>query len=392
MPKPHEFADKHFKDTIFNRIKKEIDARALINPDDVPIALHVGDTWFDLPEEFHQPLENEPWNNRLSRYGDTQGEIELRRSLVLKLANKNRLKISHPSQVQLVFGATGGLFLAMQSLLEPGAEILTLSPQWTILRVVASTANVRLVEIPIFDKVSANPDKKDIAEYLAPYLTDKTQAIYFNNPNNPSGVFLDREHLESIAEFAKENDLWVLSDEAYEDFVYIDKEYMSIGSLPGMFERTVSVFSFSKSFAAAGLRLGYVAAPLGVIATLNPAHVGVGYEPNRPSQVMCLRGMERSSQIIKRLQGSYREGRQAAIDNCKLPYLSPDGSFYLFIDLRERWEGLSDEAKMNRMLDAGVVVSPGEYFGNAFNGWARFCYTSEPAEIVAEAAKRVSLL
>lgn len=390
MKRPDEYRHDSFKPTIFNKIQDEIAARGC-DPDAI-IGLHVGDTWFDLPRELDRPLASEPWNSGLSRYGSTQGEFELRQRLFRKVCEKNNLPAKGPEEIQLTFGATGALFLAMRKLLEPGAEILTLAPYWAILRVVASTAGVTLVEVPVFDDLPEDPGVWEPGDLFSRYLSEKTAAIYFNSPNNPTGVLLRKGHLEKVAEFARENDLWVFSDEAYEDFVWVDHPATSIGSLEGMYERTISIFSMSKSYAAAGLRLGYTVAPTGVTAALNPAHVGAGYEPNRLAQVQFIRGLERRETIVPRLRKSYLECREAATAGMRVPYLRPEGSFYLFLDLRDRWAGLSEEQKLERMLRAGVVMSPGEAFGKEYDGWARFCYTAEPPERIAEAAKRVDKL
>lgn len=385
MAKPSEYRGYNFRPTVFHKVQSEIDARG----GDL-IALHVGDTWFDLPEELGQPLPEEPWAYRLSRYGPTQGSLELRTRLAKKVAARNRLPLGSPEEIQITFGATGALALAMRRLLEPGSEILTLSPYWTILRVVASTARVRLVEVPLFDRLP--PLKEDVAALLLPYLSDKTAALYFNSPNNPTGVMLHHGQVQAIARFAREHDLWIFSDEAYEDFVWGDEPYLSIGSLPGMYERTVSIFSMSKSYAAAGLRMGYAAAPAGVIAALNPAMVGIGYEPNSLAQLQWIRGLERHESIVARLRRAYRQGLEAACRNLDVPYLKPDGALYLFLDLRSRWSGLTEDQKLERMLRAGVVMSLGEAFGKDYAGWARFCYTCEPPDKIAEAARRVARL
>jgi len=388
MAKPSDFRDRSFKQSAFMKIGQEIARKS--GSGNPPIALHVGDTWFDIPEELKIPLNEEPWNDRLSRYGDTQGEIELRKRLFHKVKDTNRLPIKSEEEIQITFGATGALFLCMNRLLEKGDEVLVLSPYWTIFKVVASAAGARVVEVPFFDKVSNDIDNTNVADWLEPFVTNKTAAIYYNNPNNPSGVMLNPEQIKQIADFAVKHDLWVFSDEAYEDFIWSDIEYLSIGSLPDMYERTMSIFSFSKSFAAAGIRLGYIAGPKGAIATINPGHVGVGYEPNRPSQVQGIRGLERQGLIVPVVQNSYREGWQAATENMKVPYLRPDGSFYLFLDLRDKWDGLSEDAMLKSMFDAGVVMSPGAVFGADYKGWARFCYTAEKPEVIAEAAKRIS--
>ena len=384
MPRPADLAGVQFKDTLFDRIGRAV---ATSSEAGAPIALHVGDTHFDLPEELQRPLDHEPWAARMSRYGATQGEPELRRRLVEKLRLHNALPIAGPAEIQITHGSTGALFLAMQRLMAPGDEIITLSPQWTILKVVAATAKTHLVEVPCFDRVAANPDH-DLDPDLVAALGPRSRALYFNSPNNPSGVMLGAAQLEQIADFARQNDLWVLSDEAYEDFVWDEHPYLSIGALPDMYARTLSVFSFSKSYAAAGLRLGYVAAPEGVIATLNPGQVGVGYEPNRPAQVAAIRALARHDRLVPRLRQAYLDGLAAARAELDLPYLHPAGGYFLFLDLRDRWLGLGEQDKLERMLAAGVILSPGEHFGAAYEGWGRFCFTSESPERVAEAARR----
>jgi len=387
MPRPAALRERRLRHNVFLRIGEEIQRRA--GGARPPVALHVGDTWLDLPPELNAPLPEEPWAERLSRYGDTRGEIELRRRLVPKLAERNRLPVSDPAEVQITLGATGALFIGMRRLLAPGDEVLVLSPQWTILRAVARAAGVRMVEAPFFHRLAAEPGG-DLAAWIEPHLTERTRALYFNSPNNPTGVLLHRRHLERLADLARARDLWVLSDEAYEDFVWSDAGHVSIGSLPGMFERTVSIYSFSKSYAGAGLRLGYAAAPAGVIAAINPGQVGVSYEPNRPAQVMGIRGLARREAVVPRLRAAYREGLDAALANIRVPHLEPEGAWYLFLDLRDRWTGLDDTAKLERMAAAGVFVSPGEAFGAAYDGWARFCFTSELPDLVAEAARRAA--
>lgn len=390
MSKPSDFKDVVFTPTLWNRIEAE--ARRREAGSEAPFMLHVGDTWFDLPEELYEPIQDEPWARMLSRYGSTQGQLELRQRLAVKMREKNNLPVRGPDQLQITYGGTGGLFVTMTRLLERGSEVLTLAPYWPILRTLAAPAGVRLIEVPFFDRLAVDPIEVDIESILAPFLTPNTSAIYFNNPNNPSGVLMRRGHLEQVAAFARKHDIWIIADEAYEDFIWTDEPYVCIASFPGAFDRTVSVFTFSKSFAAAGLRLGYVTGQPGVVSVLNPVNVATGYEPNRLAQVQWIRGLERQRAIVGRLRDAYRAGLQAVRENLQVPYLRPEGSFYVFLDLRERWKGLSAEQKMDRMLDAGVVVAPGEAFGETYEGWARFCYTALPPADMAKAAKRANNL
>ncbi|MEW6365571.1 MAG: pyridoxal phosphate-dependent aminotransferase [Acidobacteriota bacterium] len=390
MGKPSSYREVVFRPTLWNRIEAEAKRRS--EGGQPPYMLHIGDTWLDLPKELFEPLEYEPWAQMLSRYGSTQGQIELRDRLATKLRLRNRLPVQGPEQVQITYGATGGLFLVLHGILEKDSEVLTLCPFWPILRTLAAWANVRLIEVPFFDRITTAADEVDIEAILRPFLTDRTSAVYFNYPNNPCGVFLRPGHLEQIARFAAKNDLWIISDEAYEDFVWVDEPFVSTGALPGAFDRTISVFTFSKSYAAAGLRLGCITGQLGVVATLNPLNVATGYEPGRLAQVQWIRALERHDAIVSRLRQAYRDGLRAVETNLKVPYLRPEGSFYVFVDLRERWKGLDESQKMSRMIEAGVVLAPGEAFGAAYDGWARFCYTALPPEEIGKAAQRVNRL
>ncbi len=389
MPRPQDFGDRPFQQTIYHRLTEAVSSGR--SPVKDFLALHLGDTLLDLPPELGEPLDEEPWDARWSRYGDPQGDIELRKRLAEKLRAVNGIPASGPEEVQLSFGATGGLQLIMRRLLDPGDEILTLAPYWAILRVVAKAAGRTLVEVPFFDRVHELP-AEEIGALIEPHLTEKTRALYFNSPNNPSGVALRPEQVSALADFAARHDLWIIADEAYEDFCWADFDQVCVASIPEAYERTVSVFSYSKSYAAAGLRLGYVSAPTGVIAALNPEQVGVGYEVNRPAQAAGIRGLARREVLIPRLRRRYLEGLAAAVDNLELPHLTAQGSYFLFLDLRDRWMGLSEEQKLERMLEAGVSLSPGEHFGEAYEGWARFCYTCEAPHRIAEAARRVSRL
>jgi aspartate/methionine/tyrosine aminotransferase len=373
--------------SIFRQIDAEIaKAKSGGKP---PIALHVGDSHFDLPKELTWPAGKEPWHPKLSGYGDTRGLWILRERLARKLLKTNALPVGGPENVQLTFGATGALMLAMRRLLDPGSTVLALAPYWPILRMVASVAGVKVVEVPFYDRVGS---AKKAEEILGKMVTKNTQAIYINNPSNPSGVVLNKAILEAIARVAKHHDLKVLSDEAYEDFFWVNKpKRVSIGSLPGMFARTVSVYSFSKSFAAAGIRLGYLAAPAEIVTLLNAGMVGVGYEPPQPAQVMAMRGLAQRDTILSRLRKSYLAGLDAAWGGLgNIDVMGMDGGFFLMLDLRDRWKDKTERERLAIMLKAGVILSPGSAFGRAYDGWARLCFTAEPPERVGEAARKIA--
>ena len=364
------------------------------------IALHVGDAYLPLPVQLTIPVPNEDklYGTGLNRYGDAMGDPALREVLLNKVRTVNRLPAEDIDNIQVSCGATGSLHAGFSRLLEPGAEVLTLAPYWSILRVVANQARVKLVEVPFFDTLVERFDKPaptrrfDPAEHLERYITPKTGAIYLNTPSNPTGIMLGRETLMSIATFAEKHDLWVFSDEAYEDFVYDASEHVSIGSLPGMFERTLSVHTFSKCFGASGIRVGYVTAPAPVIADLHRGVVGSHYQAGRYDMLMAWRGMQKFDEVLDTFKQDYASTWRWVNENLQAEILPCVSGFYFFLKLGQNFEGLSSEDQVYKMLDAGVVLSPGEYFGDDYHGWARLCFTVAPPDEVKEGVKRLNEL
>ena len=151
-------------------------------------------------------------------------------------------------------GGSQGLYAAFQSVLDPGEDALVFSPYWTPIGDLVTGTQARLLLVPT---ISAR--RNGIRNTLAQFSTPKTRAIYYNTPQNPSGLVFTRAEAEEVAAFAIERDLIVIADEAYEDLVY-DGEHVSIASLPGMAERTITCFTFSKTYAMTGWRAGYTVA------------------------------------------------------------------------------------------------------------------------------------
>lgn len=391
MKPPSKFPKIGLPPTVFNRIETEIARRT--QRGEKTIALHIGDTFLPLPEPLTTPVQDEDnlFGSRLNRYGDTFGEAALRELLRDKVLNRNRLPVTGIDCIQVTDGATGALAAGFSRLLEPGAEVLVLSPYWTILRVVASQTRIKLVEVPYFDLLESG-DGFDPVNQLEKYVSQHTAALYVNTPSNPTGMLLDMVQLEAISRFAKKHDLWVFSDEAYEDFIWTGEEHISIGSLPGMFERTVSVYTFSKCFGASGLRLGYAVAPAPVVAELNRGVVGSYYQTARNNQLLAWRGMQHFEDCVAPLRDSYRETWRETKENLELKSLPCVGGFYIFVWLGDSWKGIPSDRKITAMLDAGVVMSPGESFGNDYDGWARLCFTVVPPDEMRQAVDLLNRL
>ena len=389
---PSQFPKEKRPPTIFNKIGGEVEKRTQLG--EKITALHIGDTYLPLPTELTTPYPGEDrlFGTMLNRYSDTMGDLPLRQLLLDKVIKRNHLPVTGLDCIQVTNGATGVLASGFSRLVGAGNDVLTLAPYWTILRIVADQARVNLVEVPFFCYLAYKPEF-DLIAHLEKHLTPATKAIYINNPSNPTGMVLNRITIEKLARFAQEHDLWVFSDEAYEDFIWDkDSPMISIGSLEGMFERTISVYTFSKCFGASGLRVGYGVAPAPVVAELNRGVVGSIYQVGRYDQLMAWRGMMRFETAVKPLFDNYVKTWEWVKENLKVQSLPSLATFYFFIYLGDDWKGLSSEETVNRFLNAGVVLSPGDSFGNAYDGWARLCFTIEPPNEIQLAIEKLNSL
>jgi aspartate/methionine/tyrosine aminotransferase len=215
-------------------------------------AFHGGEPFFDTPEVVKRGLFAATAENK-TRYAPSSGIDPLRRALAEKLRAKNGMHVTHDDVIVTVGGAQG-LYAAFQTVLDPGSDVLLFSPYWTPIRDMITAAESR----PLFVS-TAGARRNGITETLEQLTTANTRAIYYNTPQNPSGLVFSRTEAEEVAAFAIKHDLVVFADEAYEDLVY-EGEHVSIASLPGMAERTISTFTFSKSYAMTGWRVGYAVA------------------------------------------------------------------------------------------------------------------------------------
>lgn len=383
MGLPNEFSRTKLPPTVWSLIAEA--AREKEKEGGKIYALHIGDTHLSFPSELTTPIDGEELSDgkgfasHLNRYGDTFGEAPLRELVLKKVRNKNNLPAESIDCIQITGGATSGLETGFNKLLSKGADVLVLAPYWSILREVADAADVRIIEVPFFDRILTNKDVSPF-EILEQYITPKTEGIYINVPSNPTGMLLESTYLESIAQFAIDKDLWVFSDEAYEDFIWNEGKHISIGSLPSMYERTLSVFTFSKCFGASGIRCGYAVADPAVISQINRGVVGAYYQPGRLGQLYAWRGMMRFDSALSKFRSDYQPTWEWVKENLKVEAMPCDAGFYFFVALPESWIELSPTDKVQKMLDCGIALAPGEYFGDNYRGWARMCFTILPLE------------
>lgn len=318
----------------------------------------------------------------LYAYSAPQGDQALIEAIVAKLREHNGLDVT-PRHVQITNGATHALSCAVRAVLDPGDEILILAPYWPLIRNIALASSVTPVEV-LFSHhlLRRDPAAGDLGAevhgLLEPHITERTAAIYLCTPNNPDGMIFDRSVLTAIADVARRYDLWVLADEVYEELTYDGLEHTSIAALPGMAERTLTCFSFSKSYAQAGLRVGYLVGPLPAMMAVGRIANASVYSVSRAMQRAALRALTSGAEFLAQTRADYQHARDRAFARLGVPCIKPQGSTYLFADLSEwvRGELGSALCLLERMADAGLLLAPGAAFGAAFGNWARLCFTA----------------
>ena len=372
--------------SVFNQIEALMEKRK--EKDIVP--LHIGDTY--LPPVGPASLEGLSANElgRYSIYPPTQGIHDLRQKLSEKIFNQNKINISGPECIQITAGATNGIFGAFQALLNPGDEVLLLSPWWPVITQVCEAARITWKEVPFFLK-ALNSSKEELKEILNKSKTQKTKAIYYSSPNNPTGIVLNKDAVEAIAEFALDNNLFVISDEAYEEFIYTDKKHISIASLPHMHEKTVSVFTFSKLCAVSGYRIGYVVSSENIIAKINKIITGCVYSAPLPAQILVLRALNTKDQWFPPIKKRYKEEWTIAKDNLQVPFVECESGYFIFLDLSKIIKENEDIWDVvEKLLDSGVSATPGIVSGPSYSRYLRICFVSVNPQRLKEGIQRIN--
>lgn len=313
-----------------------------------------------------------------TRYAPSSGIPELREAIAEKLRTRNSIP-AQASDVIVVNGGMQGLFGAFQSIVNPGDEVLLFSPYWTPIKDLVAHCQGRSVFVPT-DEARAS----GFQQTLARYSNDRTKAIYYNTPQNPSGVVFTPEEARAVAAFAKDRDLIVVADEAYEDLVY-DGEHFSIASLDGMFERTITTFTFSKSYSMTGWRLGYAVAPEPWMTGLKKATLYSSNGVSTPTQWAGLAAMSIETAKLEEIKHEYQLRRDlllTGLNEIGFQCEPPAGAFYAFPDV-SRISRDSREAAEVLLNRAQVATVPGIVFGPHGESHLRFSFSTSIETIEA---------
>ena len=303
-----------------------------------------------------------------THYTPWAGLPALRRAVADKCAAENGFKPGEDNIIVTV-GAQEAIFLTMMGILDPGDEIIVPEPRYTPYDTCIKLAGGVLVSVPTYAEYGFQVRPEDIVAAITP----RTKAILLVSPNNPTGAVLERETMERIAALAKEHNLVVISDELYQKLVFDGVEPVSMASLPGMFERTVTVSGISKTYSMTGWRIGFMIAPREIISPVLNLKYAVTICATALSQYAALAALTGPQDYIRQVVEIYDRRRAVTmecLDRLHIPYTVPKGSFYIFPCI-EQYNMTSFAFASSLLRETGVFTFPGTAFGARGEGYIR---------------------
>jgi len=314
------------------------------------------------------------------------GMPELRAAIAAKLRRENGADYDPATEIIVTAGAQEAMFVALFGTLDPGDEVIVPDPRYAVYDEVVEMVGgvVRPVPVDVEAGFLLPP------EAIAAAVTPRTKAILVISPDHPSGAVQPRDRIEAIGEIACRHDLLIYADELYERFVFDGVQHVSVASLPGLKERTLTINGFSKAFAMTGWRVGYLALP----APLKPALTVLKHATSicaaAPSQVAALAILEGPREPLDGMMaewGARREYLYGRLADMDLPARRTPGSYYVLADIRR--SGLTSREFSSRLqAEEEVRVSPGSAFGDQGEGMIRLSFMA-PAPVLADGLDRL---
>jgi aminotransferase len=345
----------------------------------VNLAQGVCDT--EVPEVVRRAAESAA-ESGLNQYTRLDGIPSLRAAIGNKLRDYNRLSADPETQLLVTSGATGGFFASCMAMLDPGDEVILFEPCYGYHAHTVTAMNCK----PVFVRLNA-PDWKFVPEDVERVFTPRTKAMVINSPANPSGKVMSRSDLGWLADIAIKHDLLVLTDEIYEYFLYDGHEHVSIATLPGMAERTITISGFSKTFSVTGWRIGYAACPGRWKQAIGYFHDLVYICAPAPFQHGAAAGLnELGKEFYESLRLEYLRKRDlicTALNNAGLTPSIPQGAYYILADSSALPGRNSKEKAMHLLDQTGVAAVPGNafYHDDAGENLLRFCFAKKMADL-----------
>ncbi|HTR02562.1 MAG TPA: aminotransferase class I/II-fold pyridoxal phosphate-dependent enzyme [Thermoanaerobaculia bacterium] len=330
-----------------------------------------GEPWMHTPDAVKAAMGEALARNQ-TRYAPSSGIPELRKAILAKVRERNGIPADDESPV-VVNGGMQGLFAGFAALLDPGDEVLMFSPYWTPIVDLIAYHEAKPVLVP-----TAAARRGGLTAALAAKTTAKTKVLYWNSPNNPTGDVFSRREVEEVAAFAAGRGLAVISDEAYEDLVYEGEPVTAMASLPGMFERTITAYTLSKSYSMTGWRLGYVVAPRRYQSAIKTVLLYTTNGVSTPTQWAAVTALARGTEYVAEWKKGYRERRDRLVAGLKAAGFgieAPRAALYLFPTI-PAWLGSDSRQAARTLLDeAKIATVPGIVFGAEGEAHLRFSFS-----------------
>jgi len=346
------------------------------------ISLGLAESDFEMPREVKEAMIDAIINGRY--HYEMNGVSEFIEAAREKLFRFNGISVED-NEILPTVGVMNAIWLAYRVLLKPGDHVIVVTPTYPAL-----IGRPKIFQAEVTEVKTRMDGHLDLAR-IEESVTSKTRLITICNPNNPTGTVYTRDELERLAEIAIKHDLYIFSDELYENLTYDGRKHVSIASLPGMHELTVTAFGFTKTYGMSGLRIGYVISNERIIRLMRDENMGIVIHPGTVEQIGAAAALKKCNYYIDFLR-NYLEGvRNKLISELsKAPGVIaplPEGSFFAFPDLSFLFEKDNDAVEY-LLKEAKVLVYNGSGFGEGGAGHVRINFCS-PLEIIEEAAFRI---
>jgi len=336
------------------------------------ISLGIGQPDFDTPQPAIEGNVDALKKN-ITHYAPTRGIPALLEQIERKAKQFNKIDLNWKENIIVTNGGSQALSLAFASLFNPGDELILSSPNFISYFYLTVFFGVKLIEIRRKDDFSLDLNT------IKQKVNAKTKAILINSPNNPTGHVMSREELYELIEIIKKNDLYLISDEVYENYTYDGSKHISPASIEGMFERTITLNAMSKLFSATGFRLGYVIAKKQIIDLMENYHQYTVAGTNHPAQYGFLEALKMDIAFFNNILKSFDERRlftYKRLEEIGFDVIKPKGAFYIMPSIKNfNLDGESFSKKL--MKDYGVAVVPGKTFGSYSENMIRISYATE---------------
>jgi len=348
------------------------------------IALGRGDPDLPTPEHIVEAAKR-AIDEGVDEDSDPGGLLELREAIRDKLGRENGVVVE-PDGVVVTTGGQEGLFLLVQTILDPGDEIIVPDPRYTSYDVAIQMAGGVMVSVPTVEADGFDLHPRDVEKAITP----RTKAILLVSPGNPTAGTITPTNLVGIAELARQHDLLVISDEIYEKLLYDGAEHLSIGSLPGMAERTITLNGFSKAYCMTGWRIGYLAGPPSIMRRVRELKALCSAAAPIVSQragIAALTGPQDAVEEYRLIYQGRRRIMLDALDRMGFTYGEPRGAFYIWVNASS--VGMDSIDLSYKLLEeANVLAFPGTGFGEQWVDYMRIAYLA-PEDELTEALTRM---